>query len=228
MVYRRGGGYRKKTYTARKSYGGSRLTTALKMASSALMTARMLRSVINVEYKLFDNAINDANVTDAGTFYPMAYIAQGDGDNTRNGNSIKLTSLLNRMTFTWNSAGNANQRVRAILLIDRMSGTAASPTIADLFEVSGNQSAILSPLNVQNGLAGGRYSIMYDKVFQLDAYHSQRTEERNLPWKFHVKFDGTTSSDYGINQPYLLLISDQATANYPTSDFYQRIRYIDN
>ena len=102
---RRRNAYRKKRYN--KSAWYDRKYSTLDLAKKSWAAVKYLKSVINVEKKKHDTS-SSGSISSAGGIQLLSNIAQGDTDQTRDGNSIKMQSMLLRATFTLNASATAS------------------------------------------------------------------------------------------------------------------------
>lgn len=198
------------------------------MAKAAYKTAKTAISLLNVEHKVFDVTQAGVGVSSSGLLNQLHLISQGDTQVTRDGNEIKLESLLVRFTATIEPLNTPTTRLRYILFKDMQSlPGAAAPAVSDLLE--NTSFPIISPLNIVNANAGQRFVILKDKVFELDAVkRPQFTYEKFMKISDHLHYVGANTTDIISPVYYILFISDQSSMNDPTVEFYVRSRFIDN
>ena len=93
MPYKRG--YVKKRRKKKGfNYYAGKTQSAIKVASTALATARAVKDLLNVEKKYHDvQATNQSLAYDAVSSTLLNAVAQGDTDQTRDGNSLKILNL---------------------------------------------------------------------------------------------------------------------------------------
>lgn len=144
----------------------------------------------------------------------------------RNGNSILAKNLLFRLNVDINPSSTTDVTFRMILLIDTDNlGGAPSPT--DILQDTALPT--ISPLNRTTTL-GGRFKILSDKIVNLSAA-GQRSRTFNIykNLQHHIKYGGTSAFnlDSRSGAIYVLLTSDDNT-NQPATQFYSRIKFIDN
>lgn len=201
--------------------------TPLQMAQKALRAANYVRTLINVERKAFDKTITSTSITQTGVFSALHLIPQGTTGQTRDGNEVKMISLMERFTLARNSAGLVVQRVRYILFKDNQFLPGAStPSLADILE--NTTLNILSPLNIIDGNAGNRFQIIKDHVYSTDDNNKQQiTVENVYKIQDHLHYVGTAGTDIVSPVYYALFISDVAS-NQPVVEAYYRTRFVDN
>lgn len=209
--------YRKKT-----SYL-SGAAKALSIATQALVVARSVKALVNVEYKKFDQAIS---LTTSGAVQLLNGISQGDTDQLRDGNSIRQTSQYALLTLQGNSA-LTQMECRILIFKDLQQVADTLPTQAQLLDPD-ISSALHAPLNNETV---GRFKIVYDKRFQLK--QEITGQEPLIPIKYyrktkeHVRYNGTSGGDIQKNGYYIMLIHNGgATVPSLTGNF--RTTFIDN
>lgn len=191
----------------------------MQLARSAYKGVRYLKGLVNAEKKKFDSSDSYAIGTTAVSRH-FTGIAQGDGDNSRDGNSILCKGLSLRGLLTIHaSAGNT--QVRLVIVMDKQQVADSLPTMANV--LAGN--SIQSFLNKDTV---GRFQILYDKVHLLD--NNTRTQQFVkiwLPIDKHIRYNGTTSGDIQKNGLHIVQVSNEAT-NTPTITWTSRVYYYDN
>lgn len=213
----------KKTYRRKKYNKSSYGNNALSIAKMALKGVGFLKSVLNPERKFLDFVGTNFAVINTGTFDYLSGIAQGDGVNARSGNSVKLSSMLFRATISLDPAATVSSNVRVLLFYDKDNlGTA--PAVTDLLQ----NVTVHSPLELSTQ-TGGRFQVMYDRVFSLNLTRQNTNIKVYKKLSHHLKYGGTTAAqaDARSGAMYLLLLSD-ATVNFPRINLTNRIRYYDN
>lgn len=237
MAYKRSYGPRRRySRPQRKRSVVGEFAAGYRTAQKALSMVRYVKSLINVEKKQVDTSI-----TAPGTAIPVAGaanailltgVAQGDTDDTRNGNKIKLSALsIKANFFRLAVAGStANPTVRMIVFNDKNSNGVA-PAIADLLDAT----SIIGRYNPDN--AGSRFKILHDKRYSFGWLNSTTNTGAGLmsandsiykKCGWHVKFDGTTAAqaDCVSGHLYVFLFCD--TASVMEGSVTARVEYIDN
>lgn len=225
-----GRGYRKR-YTrkrggsfVRKASGYARqASSAYALAKSAWAGVKMLKSLVNVEKKKFDTEVTISNVTSSGTIYDLDLIAQGDTDQTRDGNSV-LCQYIN-LKGRVQQANNIPSTVRLILFIDLQQIGDTAPGVNDVLDPSFTNK-YSAPLNNDTV---GRFKILSDKSYNFnpgsDILKSFKMFHRLTG--HHIRYNGASSTDIQKGGIYLLTISDQSTL-FCSIDFSSRLTFTDN
>lgn len=193
---------------------------ALMVANKALALAKLLRTLINVEYKNID--VIDSSTIDAGTYVKsLVLLGQGDGAEQRGGRSVKFTSFYIKGNFSLGAA-EVSSRVRLVLVHDTQPN-GSQATFAPF------ESASVRAMKTLGN--GKRFKILYDKRYDLEDTGAASTKLWSIYVKkpLHIKYADTTDTISAIQDDnvYLLMISEFA-ANAPTVTFQSRTRFIDN
>jgi len=201
---------------------GKGIKTAGSVASTAMTALKVARGVaalVNAEKKYFDTS-QSASIVNTGSIYPLTNMAQGTTYNTRDGNSIKLTSLLIRLRTIMNTASN-EATVRFIVFIDKEYNNISTIQVTDVLE----NADYLNPVNHTNGK---RFKILYDKYHVMSVTGTQGQYKRIfLKLNHHAKYADNSTTNQREGNMFVLAISDQAT-NQPGLAYYSRIRFLDN
>lgn len=215
----------------RRRAGTSRWSTYGRAAGQLWKDVKYLKSVINVEYKRYDS--------DTGYIVPytlgsglvtpvyLTTIAQGAGVSARDGNSIKLNSIMMRFNFLRSlSATPGTPRVATrfrCILIRSIYNNNALPGNGDVLQ---NSALFQSPLNADES-AG--YRILRDKIYHVTADNPSQQAKWFVKLGHHVKWSGTSAaiSDSTSGQMFLLIFADDGT-NGDSVTINTRIRFIDN
>ena len=186
-------------------------------------TVSMIASMVNSEVKYVDNAGAYTSVPNTGAVIATyTTMAQGLGDQARNGNSIKGKSISGKMYI--NKASTvASTGIRLMWILDKE----CDGSIPSLSQILDNVD-IVSSINKDYSK---RYVILRDKLVALnDGGGQSRFQKFYFPTDFHVHFDGPTSAitDAKENQVFLFAVSDQPLASAPLVYHFGRFNYYDN
>lgn len=239
--YRYNRRYRKRKNLAKTDYGThnaakngllNRVTSILKYGKTGITVAKGIGSVVkriammvNTEKKTIDTfntnyAVPVADVTVAPAFC-LTNIAQGTSEGTRIGNSILVRSIQSRFSL---QAVSPN-RVRIIVVRD-MQCNGVNPSLGLVLEDATNFD---SPLNILNGNAEARFSVIADKVYSLYDNRPIISSKYYTPTMIHTNYLGASGDigDLGQNQIFVFVfreVSDNAVSHTA----YWRTRFIDN
>lgn len=213
-------GYRKRNKGSKSTPWYDQKYSATDAARYALSQVWRLKGLVNSEMLKQDIQYSESS-TNAGVVDPLTEIAQGDSSSTRTGNSIYVRSVNVKGLWNWNSAGDANQTVRCVVIQDTQQIGDTRPAWTDVFA----HATVVSHLNPNTV---GRFKILYNQVFDLNTQNPRRHFEINLAMRHHVRFNGANSTDIQRGGLYMLHLSTQASTNYPTLYGESRVSYHDN
>lgn len=223
-MYRRYQGRRYRRRRPKRSFFGT-ASKAIGIAGSALATAKMVKDLINVEWKSFERQeASGISITDSGTIHGLSLIGEGDDRSNRNGRSLKAKSFHIRGELAGNSSGNTIQRVRLILFQD-MHQDGTIPTVSELI----NPADVISMRNLDHT---DRFKILKDRTWKIVNGTQFAGFEFKINKKLNSKIEyigtSTNQTSQGGGNLYLMFISDQNASNYPTIRYTCRLKYIDN
>ncbi len=194
-------------------------------ARRALLMAKSIKSLMNVEFKNHDLQQTAAAIAVAPGITELTNIAQGDTTNTRDGSSIKLVSILFKYTLNMNASATQTS-VRVVLVHDKQTNQAIYvPNDLNADNTAGD--SIVSARNLDNG---HRFQVLYDKVHTFSisgkqtSYH-QFYKKLNLK----IRYDAAAAAITSLTQSSLssFVTTNEAT-NTPTITSFTRLRYVDN
>jgi len=123
---------------------------------------------------------------------PLNIMAVGDTVNDREGNSVYCTSVQFRLTISATAfvtdadlvgtAGYNPSLVRAIVVWDKQAN-GASPTSADVLDLSGGVDPILAPYNMKTQK---RFKVMYDMTKRVD-FNMGYAQDKHIYYGFNLK-----------------------------------------
>lgn len=225
---------KKTNMVSRLARVGYKSVTKGGMAYKAFRLAKRVADAVNIEYKLYDAAINTAP-TWSGTVGILNGIAQGTSDSQRIGDSLKCQRLSGRLIWdpaNFFQAGVNIQScaVRLIIYWDEQNNVTSA---ADVLQQTGNVYTVISPKNYDTRF---RSRVLYDKtVFFSQNLASGASYAMNYPHddidielNAHTQYDAASTT---INTGALkyLLISDNVASTYiPSCRAYLRLTYTDN
>jgi len=204
---------RKSTRRHRRTRKGTRA-----IAKRGLRIARTLASTREIKY--FAGNYSTPQAVDTGVIIPLAAIAQGDTQTTRDGNMISLRSIRLMGYFeSQPTAGGSFAMYRVILFTDKQQIADTPPAVGDVLAAT----QMTSPYNQQ---FQRRFKISYDKTFSINNYPAapgappvitnQGQVKTWNKWFFptmkRLYFNGAGPTDYQKNSPYLLIICENTAA----------------
>lgn len=190
------------------------------LAKKAWAGFKYLKGLVNVEKHKFDTAFSTP-FSNAGTVSGISSIAQGDAEGTRSGNSILAKYAYLNMNCTRNASSTGiSDLVRVAVVLDKEQVADTSPSITQIYESA-------SPLALLNKLSVGRFTVLFDKTYNLTSDTPYARINQMLPINQHIRYNGSSSVDYEKNGLYLVYTTD-ATANFPALVGNTRLAYYDN
>lgn len=213
-------GYRK----GRRLYKYARANPqkALAFAKTALHGLKVIRGLVNSEMFHVDQTCQLGS--NQSTIFNLTGIGQNDSVSGRTGNSILAKSLVMNGYMYVNPSVTTNSRVMIALILDTQQVSDTTPAITDIFTSSGSPHTLL---NINNA---GRFKVLMRKQYTLDSNSAGQNAKQFKFFKrfgFHVRYNGTSSSDLQKNGIYLVIITSEPT-NYPTVELITRFNYHDN
>lgn len=216
MVYkrtRRKRRYRKKAPGRGAVYGAA--------AGQLVKDVKMLKGLINVEFKYLDTVGNAKSMTTSGNIDQLLLVAQGDGGSSRDGNQIRAKSLELNFNVTQHSSATASQ---ARVIVGIQTDPEGNPPAWTDLMIS---ATTVAPRNLQNR---HNFIILKDYVFPL-AINGRRNAASQFYRRIDLKqlYNGTGASIGSLKQGGLFIayLANEAT-NTPTLNYYSRVRYLDN
>ncbi len=182
---------------------------------------RSLLKTLNVESKFADTTVS---TTPSST---MAYtvlnaINEGDTGSTRDGASIKMTSIDIQLYGQLHASATLTF-VRVALILDTMPD-GANPGASEVF-VSSNVNAFPYVPNSE------RFQILWDYRFFLNSVYRTAvfpiTFSQDIELHTHYKGTGSGVADITQNALFLAYASSEST-NTPSVGGFVRVRYVDN
>lgn len=201
-----------------------------KGAASALAvrTARTVRRIakkVDGARHFVDVASVFANMDDSAEAAVLLNgVAQGDDEQKRNGDQIKGSYLVVRGTLFRAAAANQLSDIcRIVVVRDKMQRSDTAPAYTDVFQNASWQ----AHMNWQNR---GRFELLYDKIFEIDANNPSQTFRAIIPTPYKVRFNGSASTDIERNGIYIMGIGSDATAggDGPQLSYNTRFVFFDN
>lgn len=215
---RRRNGYKRPGYKAcgKMVYGD---------AKKALLIARGVKRLLNVEIKNLDTQFTAQNISTSFTQTLLSDIPQGDTTNTRDGSQVKLTDV--SVQFLIQANGSAtNTSLRCLLVQDKQSNQAIF-AMGDLLEDITVNDATISPRNLDNT---HRFRVLWDKqVIVSDQAGPMKIVKTFKKLDMKIRYDGTSGAiaDHTQNSLWICIVADEAT-NVPVVTLFARVRYVDN
>lgn len=194
-------------------------------ASRALSFVKGAASLINAEIKHVDVS-QSYSISTTATLAYLSGIAQGDGNTSRDGNSVKLKGGIIRLFIARNASATLS-RVRIITFCDtRNQGTA--PTATDVVDTAVTCNGLINIDSEPN-----RFVIINDSIVAVDdggGLQKHLTIDMTPAINdMHLMFSGTGATVTSARGPvlYTLLLSNEATNTVGVA-FDARVLFVDN
>lgn len=178
---------------------------------------------LSLPARYFEDKVNvlgaAVTVSNAGGVVPLDTIAAGVGRDDRVGNKVNFVGAECRFRITLNSAGAAEQHVRAMIVCDLQQLNSTTPTVAQILN---------SDIMSGEALAyKGRFKVLFDKqVILCKSGDTGAVWNWKVPMNIITEWNANTSGQVMRNGVSLLLISDQA-ANLPLVNYNIRMKFMD-
>lgn len=182
----------------------------------------VVKYYLNPEYKFLDSQQAATSLGIAGQVQALpSLIAQGDDATSRDGNSIKITSMLIRGYVTQATGSTAPVTTRFMIFTD-VSSNASPPLVTDVLQTAN----VLSPMNRVNG---SRFKILFDRNYTTDPDDLRKGIKVFKKMQHHIHYlDGSnTSTSLGQGAIYFLWVTDTGGAAVSTT-WNCRMRFLDN
>jgi len=232
-TYRRGGYRKKRAYRPKSSFWRAGLKYGTMGLAKVGLKMLKKRLGLNTENKNWDTNISQAFTgTVASALQPTSGLAQGNTNETRSGNGLRITHWNLRGALISQAANLDAQRCRIIITLQPKVTTAGDYLNAsELLEVTGDIDSFYNS-NLQN------CKILFDKVYILRPQVTGAITQ--VPWRFkwspsyddgHVQWTDADTTGSVANQLQGLLrvwIMTDAASNRAQCTAASRIHFVDN
>lgn len=230
MPYRRRYSNNSRRRTSYRRYNRrSQSTSLLSQAQQTALLARRawaglkyLRTLVNVEHKKYDAQHTATVGTSPTSIFDPTAIAQGDTDQSRNGNSILCKSLYVKGSVSLHASATATQ-VRILVSRDKQQVSDTAPSFTDIIDPTFSDN-IHAPLNNETV---GRFQILADFVITVDSNTPVKEFKIYRKMLAHMRFNGVASTDIQKGGIYVSAVSNDQT-NQPTVLASGRLVFVDN
>lgn len=194
--------------------------TAFNIAKYAVKGFKFIKGLINVEKHKFDTTFA-TTVGSTPAVTNLVAIPQGDGEGSRTGNSLLTKYAYITLNMVRSSSSTAvSDTVRVVVVVDKEQSGDTAPPYNGVFE-SNDPLALINKLNV------GRFSILYDKFYNLTANTPAIQIKEMVPLNMHVRYNGSASTDIEKSGIYLMWVGSNGT-NQVSFNGFVRLAYYDN
>ncbi len=194
-------------------------------ASKALVLAKHVKSLLNVEIKNHDTGLTQTAISSTFQVLELTNIAQGDTTLTRDGASLKLVGVNLKYKLSQHASAT-NTQVRMLLVHDTQTNQSTYGAVSLLADASIHDS-IVSPRNLDNTR---RFKVLMDRVHVFSSTNrTNSVHSFNRKLNIKIRYDNPAAAIGSITQSSLslVLVSDEAT-NTPLITHIIRLRYVDN
>ncbi len=193
-------------------------------AKKALIIAKGVRRLLNVEIKNFDSQQTNVAITTVSAILPLTNISQGDTTSTRDGAQVKMVGLeMNYMILRHPDALQTN--VRIMVVLDKQTNQAQYIS-TDLFEDASVNDVIVTARNLDNK---HRFQILYDRTHSLHDAQTTLVVKKYIKKDVLLRYDASTPSIADLTQNSISFLQvGTETASTPVITSFLRIRFIDN
>jgi len=202
-----------------------------------------LRTLVNSELNSHQE-VNTNNIDSTGEITNLDSIPQGDGENSRTGNSVLPRFLSVNININKKIAAGVIDHETFRLILFRYWGeqTSAAPSVTvaeilDSFSAIGPRSFLNEDNTGRKGDRERRIEVLKSKLFTLD-----NVAQTSRTWKWHIEVNGvnvqrkehlkyrSSSTENPISGGfYILIISDNATgANKSSFNLHSKLNFHDN
>lgn len=213
--------YRRRRYPRRPYKKPMRYKVA-DMAYKGFVLAKKVAKLVNVEMKHHDFMVDGTN-TAAGQLITLNQVPQGDTDQSRDGDSLKMQKMVLKLNAI-KAAGATDTFVRFILFHDPQNSTAnVAPDFLEPTYINTNR-AHLSHKDKDNQFKTKK---IWDQTYRLDANKTSIQLEKVFSLSHHTQYEaGTTTINSGALK--LIIINNEVSTNFPTIRFVNRLFFTDN
>lgn len=201
---------------------------------------KMIRMTYTMPEKKFKDTTAVTQLPDTGVINLLNGLSLGTSVTTRIGQKIVVKSIQLRINFTGAPFSQtptvAASKARCMIVWDNQPNTQL-PVLSDILENTTAGTGIVSP---QFTGYISRFRILYDKVFNLTNLTAANAptniitdfEKWYLKTNLLVSYSDTNNGDINdiiTGALLIVLVGPSATAaNYPSAEYFVRLRYVDN
>lgn len=193
-------------------------------AKKALIVAKGVRRLLNVEIKNHDIQQNLVSITAVPLIVQLSNIDRGDTTNTRDGAQCKMIGLdINYFLLT--NATLPRTTVRIMYVLDKQTNQAIYVN-TDLLEDVTIQDNIVSSRNLNNK---HRFQVLYDRHHMLSLANPTVVVRKYIKKDVLLRYDNTGNGIADLTQNSISqIIMCNETANTPFITSFTRLRFVDN
>lgn len=219
MAYRNAKKYKRPGYKAcgRMVYGD---------AKKALVIARGVKRLLNVEIKNHDVLQNGVTITSVPIIVQLSNLQIGDTTNTRDGSQVKMVGIDLNYLIQINLSGVLTN-VRIMLVQDKQTNQAVYLNTDLLANVTAGV-GIVTPRNLDNL---HRFRVLYDRTHSLHDAQTTLVVRKYIKKDILLRYDATSDPAVIANMTQNSISLVQFTnvgSNHPLITSFMRMRFIDN
>lgn len=171
-----------------------------------------------MEKKNFPWYFQDFEISTTHTVVDLTAVAQGDGEQSRDGDSIKITGMYGRGVLFW---GDAVNMIRLTVIRWKCNSV---PTAAQIYDTTaiGTNGGMFSSFNHKYR---DNFVVISDKYVDIDSYHPYKQVIIKAGAQPKTTFNGAATT--GGNKLFLILSSDSSAAGHPSLTMRADVHYID-
>jgi len=222
-------------YRSASSYAGKSVLQMVKSIASSDLTTAVLKKALglNTETKWLDTIETNASTSSTASSFSFALaIPQGDSCNSRQGNSVRLTSMIARLRIQANPAATTPCLVRVVFFKVK-ENRGDNPTAATVLD---STTRITSSYNMGDSAAATGYTVLFDRTIQINVATSDDSTKLMVfkynPLQHHLKWSSadTTGNYANLQDGYIrgFIMTSETGANTPSYWLDQRIKFVDN
>ncbi len=206
-------------FRRRRRGGGRRKKSTRQLALLALRRAGRARLK-------FTNALTSVTFNNTWNQLLLNGIALGDADTQRDGDSIRMETLMIRVKTSTNAAVDASTTCRYVVVYDRQ----ANGSILDTNKMFITDNSIISP---RDPALDRRYKVLWDRTFTVNEYTANATTSndryfskmiRLRSMRAQYEFDGAAETALSSGSLWFLFLSDRST-NVPFLEVSTMLRW---
>jgi len=171
------------------------------------------------ELKFFSVSQPQTAQSYAASLTQLAPVPQGTTDSTRVGDQLVIRHMRLKGSCVL-AAADVTNLMRILIFYWHPHTT---PVASDIMLDNGAATSVFSEYSTDHRK---EFTVMYDKLFNLDAAHVQQIWEFNKKLNIKVQFVAASTTT-AHNMPYIMCLSDSSAAAHPTFGFSYKLTYID-
>ncbi len=212
------------TMPYKRHYKRKRPTKGKSIAKKALSRANKAVRLAKRSSSWIVGSFASQVTSQGGTLYEPCLMTQGTGQGDRVGDRITLMSILFRGLVQWNSGGISHQEVRIMCVLDKQAN-GSTFTTTELLESSNASLRCYAPRNPDGY---DRFSVLYDKCFQVDTYHPVKLFKKHLRLRnLDILYEANSGTITDLTSKNLVIaVWTNSGSAQPTLDLVDKVTYL--